>query len=231
MKYSKFRLKVFNTHKIQKLGIFFIVIGILISAAGVTTRSYYNNKAKKMINELEAHIVAQYNKNQLLRDGRNEEAQKIEKREEESIKKAKEEKNIDFKTMYTIEIERLNIKSIIADNIDKATLKYAVGHYPDTAQPGQSGNCCLAGHSSIIYNEIFNGLEENIKKGDEIRIKGIVGTYIYSVTDFYVIEPTQLDVLDNTQTPTLTITTCTDQGKKRFIVKAALIKTEDVKKL
>lgn len=215
--------RIFNTKKMMKFGYLLIFTGIVLIAGVITTRMYYNAKANKHIQELEAHIIAQQRKYELLAEGRIEEANDMTQDEDVSLSEAKADDGTDYTQMYTLEIDRFGIKGLIAPGTSKNVLKYAIGHYDDTALPGQTGNCCLAGHSSIIYNEIFNGMEENIKKDDIITIKSLNGNYRYKVTDYYVVDPNDLSVLSYTNKPTLTITTCTDHGKKRFIVKAELI--------
>lgn len=205
--------KVFTRKNLNHLARLLILIGLILILGAIMIRSYYNKKAEKILIELEAHIIAQQaNSNN-------------DSKSNSDITEASEDdksSDIDYKNTYILDIPSIGIHSLIKEGTSKSVLKYAVGHFEDTATPGQNGNCCLAGHSSIVYNNIFNGLEENIKKGDSINISGVSGNYEYIVTDFFVVEPTDVYVLEQTKDATLTISTCTDRGKKRFIVKAAL---------
>ena len=103
------------------------------------------------------------------------------------------------------------------------TLKYAVGHYPESALPGNKGNCSIAGHRSYTYSEYFNRLDE-VKLNDEIIIRTTRGEFKYKVNDIKVVLPTEVSVLDNTPDATLTLITCTPVrvATHRLIIKAKL---------
>jgi len=103
------------------------------------------------------------------------------------------------------------------------TLKYAVGHFPQTAKAGQKGNFCLAGHRSYTYSEYFNRLDE-INKGDEIFVKTREGEYKYIVFEKKTVLPSEYSVLDSTKDATLTLVTCTPirVATHRLIIKAKL---------
>ena len=90
------------------------------------------------------------------------------------------------------------------------TPKHAVGHHAGTANPGLSGNVVLSGHiSSPIRREgnVFNRLPQ-VKLGDEVVVTTTEGVYTYQVVSRRVVEPTEISVLDPTDTPTLTLVTC-----------------------
>jgi sortase A len=90
------------------------------------------------------------------------------------------------------------------------TPKHAVGHHAGTATPGVWGNVVLSGHiSSPIRREgnVFNRLPQ-VKLGDEVVLTTAEGVYTYQVVSRRVVEPTEISVLDPTDTPTLTLLTC-----------------------
>src|SRR5438067_12245202 len=45
-----------------------------------------------------------------------------------------------------ISIPRLGMSAIIAEGIDEATLRHAVGHFPESSVPETGGTVALAGH-------------------------------------------------------------------------------------
>jgi LPXTG-site transpeptidase (sortase) family protein len=115
-------------------------------------------------------------------------------------------------------------------------IKNGIGHYQGTAMPGQNGNVFLTGHSSYYwwskgkYNDVFARLHQ-MQIGDLIYIYYQNQKYIYRVNKSFVVRPEQVDVLNPTTSPTLTIMTCTPVGTnlRRLIVTADLISQPSVK--
>lgn len=126
-------------------------------------------------------------------------------------------------TIGILTISKIDLKVAIGEGTDLKTLKYAVGHFNNTAMPGQKGNFCLAGHRSYTFGEYFNRLGE-IKNGDEIQVKTINGDYKYKVYDIQVVLPDQVKVLNSTTDATMTLVTCTPIriATHRLIIKARL---------
>ncbi len=84
----------------------------------------------------------------------------------------------------------------------QVALRQGVVHYPGTAEPGQPGNVYIFGHSSDFiwtpgnYKTIFAVLPE-IEIGSEIQISNSEGEiFTYVVTETKVVNPKDLDVLD-----------------------------------
>ena len=88
--------------------------------------------------------------------------------------------------------------------------------------PGEEGNFALAGHSSYIYNQVFNNLHK-VNMGDKIVIKTINNQFTYIITETMEVQPSDTYVLDqDMRKKEITIVTCTNSGKQRFIVKGEL---------
>ena len=134
-----------------------------------------------------------------------------------------EKENEKITGLGIIEIKSLNIKAPISEGTTGDVLKFAIGHFKDTAKPGKKGNCCLAGHASNLYKANFVNLHK-ISDNAIIKIHTTKGTYKYKVYEKTVVKATQMDVLDATKNKELTLITCTDNGKKRFVVKAKYCK-------
>jgi len=119
-----------------------------------------------------------------------------------------------------IEIPRLRISSIIRQGVDDKTLSRAVGHVPYTALPGQEGNVGLAAHRDSYFREL-----RDVRAGDLIRLVTPKGTFEYHVESLRIVHPTNVEVLDPTPNPSLTLVTCypfnyVGHAPKRFIVRA-----------
>lgn len=107
--------------------------------------------------------------------------------------------------------------------------KFAVGHYRDTALPGQEGNGVYAGHvSSISSGNVFANLHR-AKVGDDVLLQTPRGVLRYVVSEVRVVPRTYMDVLAPTPTPTITLIACTGQWDwrlndylERLVVRAEL---------
>ncbi len=119
-----------------------------------------------------------------------------------------------------IEIARLGIDAEIREGDDAATLRLSVGHIPGTALPGDHGNVALAAHR---YSH-FRGLR-NVRCGDRIEVTTPDGEFGYEVDSIRVVEISQVEVLEPTPDPTLTLVTCfpfdyVGDAPQRLIVRA-----------
>jgi sortase A len=119
-----------------------------------------------------------------------------------------------------IDIPRLGVAGRIREGADDDTLRVAVGHVPGTALPGPTGNVALAAHR---YG-YFRGLR-GVRTGDEITVTMAGAVFHYSVDRIEVVEVTEVDVLDQTVDPTLTLITCypfdyVGHAPRRLIVRA-----------
>ena len=123
-----------------------------------------------------------------------------------------------------IEIKSVNLKNVIVESTDKKYLNHHVCHFENSAMPGEDGNFALAGHSSTYYyNQVFNELHK-VKIGDEIIIKTINDEFTYTITETIVVESDEIEVLDQDMTKKeITLVTCTNGGKQRFIVKGKVL--------
>lgn len=124
-----------------------------------------------------------------------------------------------LKECVILEIPNLNIKVPVMDGTDKETLSVAAGHFEGTGSVGK-GNYCIAGHNSTIYAEIFNELDQ-IQIGDEVYLIDNDNNrtkYIYVVSEYNIVNPQSISVLDNFGDDRLTVITCTDDGRNRQVV-------------
>ena len=124
-----------------------------------------------------------------------------------------------LKERVILEIPNLNIKIPVMDGTDKETLSVAAGHFKGTGSVGK-GNYCIAGHNSTIYAEIFNELDQ-IQIGDEVYLIDNDNNrtkYIYVVSEYNIVNPQSISVLDNFGDDRLTVITCTDDGRNRQVV-------------
>jgi sortase A len=125
-----------------------------------------------------------------------------------------------------MEVPKIGLNWIVVSGVDVDDLKKGPGHYPDTPLPGQVGNVAIAGHRTT-YGAPFYRINELVA-GDDIVLTTPAGRYVYKVTNQFIVEPSQSEVLDPTNGPVLTLTSCHPRysAKKRIIVRAALDQTQ-----
>ncbi|HIG0362382.1 TPA: class D sortase [Clostridium sporogenes] len=193
----------------------FIIIGLVLMVSSLGIRMYSKNKEAQLIKEFNNDIALENSKNDDKNHDKNYGKQK---------RKIIKYTNGDGDKIAIMEIPSISLQSIIVEGTNMDDLRYYLGHFKNTAMPGISGNFSIAGHSSTIYNEILNELYK-VNVRDEIKIKTLTGEYDYIITKKFVVEPSEVGVLDQDENKkSMTIVTCTDKGKKRLIVKAEMEK-------
>ncbi len=185
-----------------------ILIGIIIIVYAFGAKYLTMQKQNAMIKNYENEI----------KDSKN-----IKKPKEQVADTTASTDTINNGTIGILTISKINLKVAIGEGADLKTLKYAVGHFKDTAMPGQKGNFCLAGHRSYTFGEYFNRLGE-LENGDEIQVKTVNRDYKYKVYDIKVVLPSETQVLNPTSDATMTLVTCTPirVATHRLIIKARL---------
>jgi LPXTG-site transpeptidase (sortase) family protein len=119
-----------------------------------------------------------------------------------------------------IKVPRLGVSALILEGVGGRTLRRGVGHIPDTAFPDQGGNVGIAGHR----DSFFRGLKD-IQEDDLIEVTTPDGVHRYRVEWTKIVRPKDVDVLDGSGGPELTLVTCypfyyVGSAPKRFIVRA-----------
>ena len=144
---------------------------------------------------------------------------------------SKEEVNLEDINGYTpiaiIEIPSIKLSQALVEGISDDVLKYFLGHFNDSAAPGEKGNFAVAGHRVSDYTDAFINLYK-VKAGDEVIVKTHDKKYTYVVEDNFIVEPEDIHVLDDTKEATMTLVTCTVGAKQRVIVKGRLISEEEL---
>lgn len=121
-------------------------------------------------------------------------------------------------------IPKISLEEAIREGSTSSVLSSSLGHMEGTALPGEAGNCCIAGHRNYTFGKYFNRLNE-MEIGDLIEIETYDADYTYKVYDIFVVEPTELSVLNEIKGNNLTLITCTPLfiGSHRLIIRASLV--------
>ncbi|UCF62162.1 MAG: class D sortase [Anaerolineaceae bacterium] len=85
-------------------------------------------------------------------------------------------------------------------------LKRGVGQHVGSVNPGDVGNLVLSAHNDI-FGELFRDLDK-LKPGDEILVSTATREYTYRVTGLRIVEPTEVEVMESTNRPTITLISC-----------------------
>jgi len=105
-----------------------------------------------------------------------------------------------------IQIPAIGVDAPIVQGDGDEQLKKGVGQNIGSADPGKNGNLILSAHNDV-YGEIFRDLDR-LKAGDEIVLHTNQRAYTYVVVGTQVVEPTFVQIMDQTSDPTLTLISC-----------------------
>jgi sortase A len=122
-----------------------------------------------------------------------------------------------------IRIERIGVNGTIREGADDETLRIAVGHIEGTPLPGAGSNVGLAAHRDTFFRPL-----EKIRKDDLVELTTAKGTFRYRVVATEIVLPTDVQVLDPTPKPSITLVTCypfinVGPAPQRFIVHAVQV--------
>jgi len=128
--------------------------------------------------------------------------------------------NGDRSPLGRIEISTVGLSAMILEGVDERTLRRGVGHIPGTPLPGQPGNVALAGHRDTFFRAL-----RNIREDDEITLQTLSGFSRYRVDSIKIVDPGEMQVLNNSDDAILTLVTCypfsfVGPAPKRFVVRA-----------
>jgi sortase A len=124
------------------------------------------------------------------------------------------------KPIGLLEIPRVGLSSVVIEGDDVAALLLGVGHLADTPLPWHGGNSVLAAHRDTFFRPLAG-----IRRNDLIKFSTADAEFEYVVKETMIVESTAVEVLDPTDTATLTLITCypfdyIGPAPNRFIVRA-----------
>ncbi|MFV9503916.1 MAG: sortase [Oscillochloridaceae bacterium umkhey_bin13] len=99
--------------------------------------------------------------------------------------------------------------------------EYAAGYHFGSALPGMVGNSVISGHAGL-RGAVFKDLGR-LRPGDEVIVETTSWRYVYRVRQSFNVWPHQVEVMDPTPSPVLTLITCTNWDTQRLIVVADLV--------
>lgn len=138
--------------------------------------------------------------------------------------------------LATVTIPRLGtdvVDTPVIQGITDDILAKGLGHFPETALPGQVGNFALAGHRTTHGAEMDN--IDRLRVGDFVYVKTADNWYIYRLfrdrivtpEDYWVVDAAPFGEVPGMSTHLITLTTCHPrwQTSERWIWWGELVNT------
>ena len=128
----------------------------------------------------------------------------------------------DDAVLAILRIPGIALEVPVSYGTDEAVLLRGAGLVEGTAMPGSDGNVGIAAHRDTHFRAL-----KDLSLGDRIELALPDRTQFFVVTDLWVVEPTDIHVLDDTGNPVLTLVTCypfyfVGNAPQRFIVRAVV---------
>ncbi|HUO86793.1 MAG TPA: class D sortase [Thermoanaerobaculia bacterium] len=119
-----------------------------------------------------------------------------------------------------LRIPRIDLSVVIAEGVDRRTLRRAAGRIPGTATLGGRGNVGIAGHRDGVFRDLSRAAS-----GDLVIVETPDGAVHYRIEAISIVGPEATDVLAATGHPTLTLITCypfdlLGPAEERWVVRA-----------
>ena len=179
-----------------------VSVGLLVGAVGTIGYPFYTNLLQSRI---QSRLDRQIASPELRQDYLN--------------------KNVQIGDSLTrIKIPDIDVNVVVVEGTTASALRAGAGHYPETPLPCEIGNVAIAGHRTT-YGRPFANVNL-LHKGDAITLETPISTCTYAVSEEpFAVSPKQIDIVSNTPTATLTLTTCHPKGsaKQRLVIKAVLV--------
>ena len=96
-------------------------------------------------------------------------------------------------TMHVPEFDRDRFPLAEGVSLEEVLNVKGVGHYPETALPGQIGNFSVAGHRNT-YGRAFEEIA-SLEEGDAIVVETAEAFYVYEVTESLIVMPQDVEVI------------------------------------
>lgn len=128
-------------------------------------------------------------------------------------------------SLTRIRIPAIDVDAVVVEGVTPSALRAGAGHYPQTPLPCEAGNVAIAGHRTT-YGKPFGNLDR-LKVGDTIELTTPIGGCVYQLVKTpFIVEPTDMSVLQPTAERTVTLTTCHPKGSaaQRLIVQGKWVK-------
>lgn len=124
-----------------------------------------------------------------------------------------------------VQIPAIGLSEVVVAGSQPADLRKGPGFYDDIGLPGVPGTAAIAGHRTT-YGAPFRNVDD-LRRGDEIRVRMPYATFTYEVERTQIVEPSETWVLDRRRFDRLVLTACHPlfSAAQRIVVFARLSRT------
>lgn len=124
-------------------------------------------------------------------------------------------------------INKIGVNMPLIESESENALLYGAWRAPGTSTPDKGSNTAIFGHRYLNIPPSKNTLFRlnEVKVGDTFEVIWQDETYTYKITEKFVVEPNQMEVLDPTDKSVVTLITCTPlfTTKQRLVVRGELV--------
>jgi sortase A len=122
-----------------------------------------------------------------------------------------------------LHIPAVDLTVPIFEGTAELNLSRGVGRIDGTSDIGESGNMGIAGHRDGFFRSL-----KDVKVGDVIEVETLDQVVSYRIENFLIVDPSDIEVLDQTSESMLTLVTCypfyfVGHAPQRYIVQAARV--------
>lgn len=196
------------------INIFFIIVIFVVIFYGVS-ELYKEKKQEKDNNyQVKRLIIDEYENFSNNSINENNELEN-----KEYPKEKIEEKYKGYDVLAKLEISKINLETYVI-NFSENALNVSVTKFWGN-NPNEIGNFCIAGHNFKNKN-MFHNLKK-LEVGDKLILKdNSVGCVEYEIYNIYTVVPEDVSCLSQNTNgkKEITLITCTNDSKKRIIIKA-----------
>ncbi|MHB8671597.1 MAG: class E sortase [Acidimicrobiales bacterium] len=136
-------------------------------------------------------------------------------------------------SLTRIRIPAIGVDVVVVQGTSASALRAGAGHYPETPLPCDVGNVGIAGHRTT-YGKPFANIDR-LKPGDTIELDTPIGGCVYRIVPAparyqaidpggapFVVDKTEMSVVDPTPDRELTLTSCHPKGSAshRIVIRA-----------
>lgn len=196
---------------------FFVMLWLVMQEYGDTKQE------KNDMEESSQYEAQSLGTNYNLDDGERNIISKIEAKEYPKENIASKYKEYDV--LAKLEIPAINLETYILEECTKESLNKSVARFWGVG-PNEIGNFCVAGHNAPRNNNMFYNLKK-LEIGNKFTISdNTIGKVEYEIYDIYNVLPEDVSCLsqETNGEREVTLITCTNDSKKRTIVKAKEVK-------
>ncbi len=124
-----------------------------------------------------------------------------------------------------VQIPAIGLSVVVVAGSQPEDLRKGPGFYDDIGLPGVPGTAAIAGHRTT-YGAPFRRVDD-LRRGDEIRVRMPYATFTYEVERTQIVEPSETWVLDRRRFDRLVLTACHPlfSAAQRIVVFARLERT------